>query len=140
MKQQIPFILTMFFSIMSVVIFFVCCHRQSTTDPSVNSIIGTWYLEGVGDYEDEIKTLMVINEDGTMTINAISSIDMPDVIEDVMPLTWKKKDNVLEIGFLGIEQDGELEEQDYESCQFKLENNYLELCSDDVWYKFSRIK
>lgn len=140
MKQHNYFILSLLSILMCGILFFAGCDNNKNSDPYASGIVGTWYNEGMGDADDVVKALMTINEDGTMAINAISSVDIPDMPDDVIKMVWSVEEDVLKIGFRGIEQEDEMDEQDYESFKFKLGNNQLSLYSDDTWHVFTKIK
>lgn len=138
MKRLYLFVIsaTVFTVLLLVSLFVASCNKQ--TDPSVSGIIGTWTNEGTGDYDDVVQTILTINEDGTMIINSFSAIDAPDESDNGISAVWKAEGDNLKIGIPGIEAESEMDEDDYESCKFKVENDCLLLCADGIWYLYTK--
>ena len=140
MKRYHSFISAASFSILLLMSLIIAsCNKHSDPDPSESDLIGVWANEATGDSEDLIRTILTINEDGTMTVSSYSSMDPPEDPDYAIPMEWKATGECLQIRYKGIEQEDELDNDDYESCKYKVEGDCLLLCADEIWHLYSRI-
>lgn len=139
-RKHVLILSTAFSAVLLIALLVPSCSKQPDLEQSASDIIGAWFNEGTGDHDDVVQTILTIKDDGTMTINAFSSIDKPEDSDNIIPAVWKAEGDNLIMGFAGIEDEDGMDEHDYESCKFKVENDCLLLCADDIWYLFSKLK
>ena len=92
-------------------------------------IVGIWYDEVPGEYNDAIMTIMDISKDGTMTSTIVSSLDDELGYEECnVNMLWKTEGDKISFSVVDEEEGGEI---DYESMKYTIVNGTLILSDEE---------
>ncbi len=127
MKTKICIII----ALLATPLLLICCKDKGSSSPDEPSIIGTWHNEMMGDtYDETIKTTVNICDDGTMTMDVLSSLDN-------VPYSTKMLWETVNDTFVYAYFDENIVE--YDSVQYKISDNIVTFSEDgmELW-KFTK--
>lgn len=130
MKRKIFLISSMLAAVLLLLSFEGCKKNDATKDEGV---VGTWHSEMVGEYDDAIKTDLIINENGEAKFVWSSNV-FPEEMPESESLDCKWKVDGKELVFTSSDWDDE--ELRFE---YKLAGNVLTLDpNDNCYFEFTR--